>query len=38
MKKISIGSWAYTIGPYVETRSSWTTAISIMNATEPERS
>jgi hypothetical protein len=42
MKKISIGSWAYIIGPYVDnpviTVPREGKAIAIMNATEPERS
>ena len=42
MKKISIGSWAYIIGPYVDdpVRTSLREgkAITIMNTTELERS
>ncbi len=40
MKKISIGSWAYIIGPYVDdpVELAHEKAITIMNATELERS
>jgi hypothetical protein len=40
MKKISIGSWAYIIGPYMDdpVELAHEKAITIMNATEPERS
>jgi hypothetical protein len=40
MKKISIGSWAYIIGPYVDdpVELAHDKAITIMNATELERS
>ena len=42
MKKISIGSWAYTTGPYVDdpvrTGPRQGKAITIMNATQLERS
>ena len=40
MKKISIGSWVYIIGPYVDdpVELAHEKAITIMNATELERS